>query len=60
MITKTDSLRKILKSLNYNYKDSTTAGMYQKNIFDSTGKIVFTGDADSTWRWLRETNQIDF
>ena len=60
MITKTDSLRKVLRSLNYKYQGSATAGMYQKNIFDNTGKIVFTGDADSTWKWLRETNQIDF
>lgn len=60
MITSTSSLRKVLLNLGYKYKDSTTAGMYQKNIFDDSGKIVFTGDADSTWKWLRETNQINF
>lgn len=33
-------------------------GLYSHDIVDTAERVVFTGNADDTWKWLRETKRI--
>ena len=39
------------------YHTSPAPEVYQKRILEGS-KVVFTGDANAVWIWLRETGQI--
>lgn len=33
-------------------------GLNRSDIVDTAERVVFTGNADDTWKWLRETRRI--
>lgn len=49
------TLNQILARLGY--RTSPAPGVYKKHVLKGR-RVVFTGDANAVWIWLRETNQI--
>jgi hypothetical protein len=50
--TKDPTVSELLLAAGYTHKPSEYHGMH--DVFDSTGRVVFTGDGAQAARWLRE------
>lgn len=52
-------LNRVLGVLGFTHKSSEQSnGLYQHDIVDVNDRVVFTGSADDTWKWLRATRRI--
>lgn len=52
-------LNRVLGVLGLTHRSSEQPnGLTQHDILDADERVVFTGSADDTWKWLRRTKQI--
>lgn len=40
------------------YRTRPAGGLYRKHVLKGR-RVIFTGDAQAVWDWLKETGQID-